>query len=66
MKQKIKVKGMHCKSCELLITDSLNDLGVEAEADYKKGEVSVEFDPGKVTLKQIHKAIEENDYEVMG
>ena len=65
MEQKIKVKGMHCSSCEFLIKDSLHDIGVKAKADYKKGEVFVAFDPKKVTMKQIHKAIEENNYKVV-
>ena len=66
MEQKIKVKGMHCSSCEFLVKDSLNDIGVKAKADYKKGEVLVAFDPKKATMKQIHKSIEENCYKVIG
>ena len=65
MEKKIKVKGMHCSSCEFLIKDSLNDLGVKAKADYKKNEVIVEFDAKKVDLKSIYKAIEENGYKVV-
>ena len=64
MEKKIKVKGMHCSSCEFLIKDSLNDLGFKAKADYKKGEVIIEnFDSKKE--KNIYKAIEENGYKVV-
>ena len=65
MEQKIKVSGMHCNSCEFLIKDSLKDLGVKSSADYKKGEVIVTFDPKKIDIKKIYKAIEENGYKVV-
>mgnify|MGYP001620164536 CR=1 FL=1 len=60
MEKKIDVKGMHCKSCELLIKSSLEDLGVRANIDYKKGEVIVRFDSKKITLDKIYKAIEDS------
>ena len=59
------ISGMHCTSCELLIKDSLNDLGVKAEANYKKGQVIIDFDPKKIDLKKIHEAIEESGYNVV-
>ena len=66
MEKKIKVKGMHCKSCEFLVRDSLSDLGVKSKADHAKGEVIIEFDSKKIGLKNIYKAIEENGYKVIG
>ena len=65
MEKNIKVKGMHCNSCELLIKDSLNDLGVKAYVNYKKGVVLVSFDPEKVSIEKIYKSIEENGYKVI-
>jgi len=64
MEKKIKVSGMHCSSCEFLIKDSLSDIGVKAKADFKKGEVIVEFDPKKAKIEKIYEAIEENGYTV--
>ena len=65
MEKKIKVKGMHCSSCEFLIKDSLNDLGVKSNANHKKGEDTIEFDPKKVAIKKVYKAIEDNGYKVV-
>lgn len=66
MEKKIKVSGMHCSSCEFLIKDSLNDLGISAKADHKKNEVIIEdFDPKKTDLEKVYKAIEENGYKVV-
>ncbi len=65
MEKKIKVTGMHCSSCEFLIKDSLSDIGVKAKADFKKGDVIVEFDPKKTKIEKIYGAIEENGYKIM-
>ncbi|MEK6952112.1 MAG: heavy-metal-associated domain-containing protein [Nanoarchaeota archaeon] len=66
MEKKIKVTGMHCSSCEFLIKDSLNDLGIKATADHKKNEVIIEnFDPKKTDLEKVYKAIEENGYKAI-
>lgn len=65
MEKKIKVSGMHCSSCEFLIKDSLNDIGVIAKVDSKKGEVLVKFDPKKVKLESIYKIIKDNGYGVV-
>ncbi len=65
MKKIIKVKGMHCHGCEMLIKLSLKELeGVkEVEASYQQGEVEVEYDEGQVGLKKILEVIKENGYE---
>jgi len=62
---KIKTKGMHCPSCEMLVKDSLEDLdGVEkAEADFKSGIVSVDFDDSKIGLDKIKSIIKEEGYD---
>jgi len=61
----IKVNGMHCRSCEMLIVDSLNDLGIgKVEVSHQKGEVKVEFDESKVTLEQIKDAIKKEGYKI--
>jgi mercuric ion binding protein len=62
---KFKVSGMHCRSCEMLIVDVLNEMGTEsAEAHHKKGEVVVRFDDNKIRIEDIMKAIKKEGYEV--
>ncbi|MEE9525797.1 MAG: heavy-metal-associated domain-containing protein [Candidatus Woesearchaeota archaeon] len=63
---KIKTKGMHCSSCEMLVKDSLEDLeGIEkAEADFKSGIINVEFDEAKVSEDNILQIIKSEGYEI--
>lgn len=64
---KIKVAGMHCPSCEILIQDVLSDVGVSAKADYSKDELTVDFNEKKIDIKKIKKLIEtEAGYKVIG
>lgn len=61
---KFKVNGMHCGSCEMLIVDALNEMGVErAEANHKKGTVTVTFDEKKIRPDDIMKTIRKEGYE---
>lgn len=62
----LKVKGMHCHSCEILIKDSLEETeGVkEAKLDYKKGIADIEFDEKKVNENKIKAIIENEGYKV--
>ena len=65
MKKILKIKGMHCKSCKMLIEDSLEEIDVKSNVNYEKGSVEVEFDENKVSLDKIKKQIEqEGDYVV--
>jgi len=60
------VSGMHCRSCEMLLKDALNELGVsKAEASHKEGKVVVAFDERKVNIEDIKKAILKEGYEVV-
>lgn len=63
MKTKIQVKGMHCKSCEVLLQDELEDINVVSTFNHKNGTAIVEFEP-PVTLDQIKKVIEAEGYTV--
>lgn len=57
---------MHCPSCEMLVTDVLGDEGVKAKADFKTGEIAVEFDEKKTSVEKIKKLIEsETDYRAI-
>ena len=63
---KIKTTGMHCPSCEMLVKDSLEDEeGIsKAEADFKSGIITVNFDDSKVNIERINKIIKEEGYEI--
>jgi len=62
-KTTIKIKGMHCKSCEMLISDALEDLGVKSKVDSQKGIAVVEFDEKEVSEKKIKKIIKNEGYQ---
>ena len=64
MKKSLKVKGMHCKSCEILISDALQDIGVKSKVDSKKGAAEVEFDENKISIDKIKDVIKKEGYEV--
>ncbi len=64
MKTKLNVKGMHCKSCEMLIKDALQDEGVKANVNVSKAEVNVDFDDSKIKLEKIKSIIKKEGYKV--
>ena len=66
MEKIIKVKGMHCKSCEMLLTDSISEIkGIEkVSADSKKGEVVVNYS-NESLINEIKKTIEKEGYKVI-
>ncbi len=67
MERKIKVGGMHCRSCEMLLDDSISEIrGVESvAADCKKGIVEVSV-PDESTLDRVKEAIRKEGYKVVG
>ncbi len=62
----LKLKGMHCTSCAILIDTALEELpGVKAaKSNYVNQIVEVEFDPSQVTLNQIYAVIKNEGYDV--
>jgi copper ion binding protein len=62
----MNVKGMHCKSCEMLIKDSVTELDGVKKVDISlaKNTVAVEFDDTKIKEAAIKKAIENEGYKV--
>ena len=61
----LKVKGMHCKSCEMLIGDALEDLGVsKSKIDSQKGTAEIEFDEKKTSVDEIKKTIVAEGYKL--
>lgn len=67
MERTIKVSGMHCKSCEMLLTDSISEIkGVAGvTADFKKNTVTVSLE-NESLLAAVKKAIEKEGYKVTG
>ena len=61
----LKIKGMHCPSCEMLIEDALDNIGVnDVEIDSKTGKAIIGFDEEKVSEELIKKTIEGEGYQV--
>ncbi len=62
-----QVKGMHCKSCEMLIKDSVGELdGVKkVDVSLAKNTVTVEYDEKVITTKKIVDAIDAEGYTVV-
>lgn len=61
----LKLNGMHCVSCSMLIEGELEDMGVEAKANYAKQTAEVTYDEKKITLEKIHQAIKKAGYDVV-
>lgn len=60
-----QASGLHCSSCSMLITMSLEDLnGVEAvSCDHATGKTLVTYDAERVTPEQIRRSIEATGYD---
>ncbi|MBI4182161.1 MAG: heavy-metal-associated domain-containing protein [Candidatus Aenigmarchaeota archaeon] len=59
----LHLKGMHCTSCEGLLTDILSDYGAtQIHADFKKNLVSFQ---GKVPLDKVKAEIAKEGYQVL-
>lgn len=63
---KIPIKGMHCRSCELLIEENLKELShvKSVEVDYRKGEALVYYEGQTPNQDTINKAICAAGYEI--
>ncbi len=66
---KLKVDGMHCRSCVMLIQEELADLGakdirVEHKEGQKSGSVSLKTDKPKSTIVAAIEAL--GEYKVHG
>lgn len=65
-KRKLRIEGMVCLECEQKIKETLQKLdGVRSvDADYKRGEIRVEYDILKTSLKEIESKIEGLGYNL--
>ncbi|MFH1750203.1 MAG: heavy-metal-associated domain-containing protein [Candidatus Micrarchaeota archaeon] len=66
MEKTFRIKGMHCDSCNWLISENVREVsGVKSvKADYKKGEVQVAFEPPSDEKKIISAIEKEGGYKV--
>lgn len=65
-RQDLRVGGMHCSSCGMLIDDALEDLPgvVSASTNARRQRTRVEFDPSATDLDAITRTITELGYTV--
>lgn len=62
---KIKAKGMHCKSCEMLVNDALkNTNGVKSvSSNAKTNIIQVTFDESKTTPETLVKVVSKEGFK---
>ncbi len=63
---RFNVKGMHCKSCEIVIDDAVENLkGISSViSDHRKGTVLVQFDEKTISADKIAGIIKKEGFEV--
>ena len=66
MEKTLNVTGMHCKSCEMLLSDSILEIkGVQkVSADSKRGTVTLSYS-GESILETVKKTIDKEGYKVV-
>lgn len=65
IKKKLKIEGMHCSSCAMMIEGELEDIGVTAKCSFAAQIVEVEFDNQKISDGDIAKAIQKAGYKIV-
>jgi Cu+-exporting ATPase len=62
----IPISGMHCTSCAQTIEKALNKLpSVKASVNFVAEEAFIEYDPEKVDIDKIKKAIKDTGYNIL-
>ena len=63
----LKVKGMHCASCSILIDKLLKkqDGIIKSNTSYGAQKVALEFDESKITLLEIDEFVNKLGYDVI-
>ena len=63
---KVPIKGMHCRSCEILIEENLKEIDKVKSVDisYKTGEAIVHYIGDKASTDQIYKVIADTGYSI--
>jgi len=66
-KESLLIQGMHCKSCETLIKDALEEelKGIKSiKISAAKGDAVIEYDEKETSLDEIKKVIKGEGYKV--
>ena len=64
MKKVLKIKGMHCSSCEILLREAIEEKGIGViSASHSKGEIVVEM-KNDSQMKAIQAAVEKEGYSL--
>ncbi|MFH1520322.1 MAG: heavy metal-associated domain-containing protein [Candidatus Micrarchaeota archaeon] len=62
----LKVNGMHCKSCELLLTDVLSEINGVTNVEISQAKGTVKFDyENEHVVKLVKDEIKKNGYLVL-
>ncbi len=66
-KAELKISGMHCATCAINIEESLSKVESvsNAQVNFGTDTAHVEFDPAKVSIKDLEKAVTDAGYEVV-
>jgi len=66
-KAELKISGMHCATCAVSVEESLSKVDDVASAQVNFGteKAHVEFDPSKVSLGTLEKAVKDAGYDVV-
>ena len=62
----IPIRGMHCRSCELLIEDNLSEVAhvQKSSVDYKKGIAHISYGKQEPDMREVESAIRKAGYVV--
>ena len=63
-REKVRVIGVDCPTCVLSIQKSLSKIGASMDIDIATGEAVVIYDPSRVSLYDVHRAIREAGYDL--
>lgn len=65
-KVKLKLEGMHCSSCVMLIEGDLEDLGVNSvKVNFAKSEAEIEYNQEKIKEEDIITCIKKTGYSAV-
>ncbi|MGE5578756.1 MAG: heavy-metal-associated domain-containing protein [Bacillota bacterium] len=66
MTMNLKINGMSCSHCEKRVAESLRKIGVaESTVSAKTGSARVTFDPAKISVPMLEKAVSDAGYQVV-
>jgi Cu+-exporting ATPase len=63
----LKISGMHCATCAITVEESLSNLRdvSTVKVNFGTDTAHVEFDPAKVSLSEIEKAVKDAGYDII-